>query len=76
MRAANPRLSIVKANFTSMPKTLIIAAEIDSFQSEGKIVSAKLTAAGVLTDYQLYTGVTHEFFGMAALVPQAKEAQA
>ncbi len=75
-QAADPRLSIVKANLTGMPKTLIIAAEIDPLQTEGKILSDKLTAAGVQTDYQLYTGVTHEFFGMAAVVPQAKEAQA
>ena len=74
--AADPRLSIVKANLTGLPKTLIIAAEIDPLQTEGKILSDKLTAAGVQTDYQMYTGVTHEFFGMAAVVPQAKEAQA
>lgn len=74
--AADPRLSIVKANLTGMPKTLIIAAEIDPLQSEGKMLSEKLNAAGVQTDYKLYTGVTHEFFGMAAVVPEAKEAQA
>ncbi|MGZ8556956.1 MAG: hypothetical protein ACXWWC_01415 [Chitinophagaceae bacterium] len=27
-------------------------------------------------DYKLYDGVTHEFFGMAAVVPDAKDAQA
>ncbi|WP_280638193.1 hypothetical protein [Hymenobacter sp. 5317J-9] len=27
------------------------------------------------TNYKLYTGTTHEFFGMAAVVPEAKEAQ-
>ena len=74
--AGDARLSIVKANLTGMPKTLIIAAEIDPLQSEGKLLSDKLSAAGVHTDYQLYAGVTHEFFGMAAVVPQAKEAQA
>ncbi len=75
-QAADPRVSLVKANLKGMPKTLIIAAEIDPLQSEGKLLSDKLSAAGVQTDYQLYTGVTHEFFGMAAVVPQAKEAQA
>ena len=75
-QSADPRISLVKANLAGMPKTLIIGAEIDPLQSEGKILSDKLTAAGVQTDYQMYTGVTHEFFGMAAVVPQAKEAQA
>ena len=75
-QAADPRVSLVKANLAGLPKTLIIAAEIDPLQSEGKLLSEKLSAAGVQTEYQLYNGVTHEFFGMAAVVPQAKEAQA
>ena len=75
-QSADPRISLVKANLAGLPKTLIIGAEIDPLQSEGKMLSDKLTTAGVQTDYQMYTGVTHEFFGMAAVVPQAKEAQA
>jgi acetyl esterase len=74
--AADPRISLVNANLTGLPKTLIIGAEIDPLQTEGKLLSDKLKAANVTTDYQLYTGVTHEFFGMATVVPQAKEAQA
>ena len=75
-QAADPRISLVKANLSGMPKTLIIAAEIDPLQTEGKILSEKLKEAKVETDYELYSGVTHEFFGMATVVPQAKEAQA
>ena len=75
-QSADSRISLVKANLAGLPKTLIIGAEIDPLQSEGKLLSDKLSAAGVQTDYQLYPGVTHEFFGMAAVVPQAKEAQA
>ena len=75
-QAADPRISLVKANLAGLPKTLIIAAEIDPLQSEGKLLSEKLSTAGVQTEYKLYNGVTHEFFGMAAVVPQAKEAQA
>ncbi len=75
-QAADPRISLVKANLAGLPKTLIIAAEIDPLMSEGKLLSDKLKESGVETDYELYNGVTHEFFGMAAVVPQAKEAQA
>ncbi|MBC7511283.1 MAG: alpha/beta hydrolase [Ferruginibacter sp.] len=75
-QAADPRVSLVKANLAGLPKTLIIGAEIDPLQTEGKLLSDKLSAAGVVTDYQLYIGVTHEFFGMAPIIPQAKEAQA
>ncbi len=74
-QAADPRISIINANLSGSPKTLIIAAEIDPLQTEGKLLADKLKAANVETDYELYTGVTHEFFGMAAVVPQAKEAQ-
>ena len=75
-QAADPRISLVKANLAGLPKTLIIGAEIDPLMTEGKLLSDKLKAADVETDYELYNGVTHEFFGMAAVVPQAKEAQA
>lgn len=75
-QAADPRISLVKANLSGMPPTLIIGAEIDPLQTEGKLLSDKLKDAKVDTDYELYNGVTHEFFGMAAVVPQAKEAQA
>ena len=74
--AADPRISLVKANLAGMPKTLIIGAEIDPLQTEGKLLADKFKEAKVETDYRLYEGVTHEFFGMAAVVPQAKEAQA
>jgi acetyl esterase/lipase len=74
-KAADPRISLVKANLKGLPKTLIIGAEIDPLQSEGKLLADKLKDAGVEVDYKLYDGVTHEFFGMAAVVPQAKDAQ-
>jgi len=75
-QSADPRLSLVKANLKGLPKTLIIGAEIDPLQTEGKLLADKLKDAGVDTDYKLYDGVTHEFFGMATVVPQAKDAQA
>ncbi len=75
-QSADPRISIVNANLAGLPKTLIIGAEIDPLQTEGKWLSDKLKAANVDTEYKLYEGVTHEFFGMATVVPQAKDAQA
>ncbi|GEP51151.1 hypothetical protein FNO01nite_18230 [Flavobacterium noncentrifugens] len=74
-QAADPRISLVKANLAGFPPTLIIGAEIDPLQTEGKLLADKLKAANVDTEYKLYDGVTHEFFGMAAVVPQAKDAQ-
>ena len=74
--SADPRIALVKANLKGLPPTTIVAAEIDLLQTEGKLLAEKLKDAGVDVDYKMYDGVTHEFFGMATVVPEAKEAQA
>jgi acetyl esterase len=72
----NRLISLVDvADLKGLPPTTIIAAEIDPLQTEGMSLRDKLTAAGVSTTYQLYTGTTHEFFGTYAVVPLANEAQ-
>jgi acetyl esterase len=73
--AANPMISLVKANLKGLPPTTVITAEIDPLHDDGKMLADKLKDAGVEVDYKDYDGVTHEFFGMAAVVPQAKDAQ-
>jgi len=72
---ANPLISLVKANLKGLPPTTIISAELDPLRSEGQMLADNLKSAGVETNHQLYKGVTHEFFGMAAVVPEAKQAQ-
>lgn len=74
-KAKDPRIAIVNANLKGLPPTTIIGAEIDPLQTEGKLLSDRLTAAGVSVNYKLYNGVTHEFFGMATVIPEAKDAQ-
>ena len=71
----DPRINLVAANLKGLPATTIIAAEYDPLASEGKALADRLSAAGVTVNYKLYKGTTHEFFGMAAVVPGAKEAQ-
>lgn len=73
---ANPLISLVNANLSGLPSTTIINAEIDPLQSEGGQLADKLQAANVPVVRQVYTGVTHEFFGMATVVREAKDAQA
>ncbi|WP_205573256.1 alpha/beta hydrolase [Flavisolibacter nicotianae] len=75
-KAADPRIALVNANLKGLPPTTVIGAEIDPLQTEGKLLADKLKDAGVDVDYKLYDGVTHEFFGMATVVPDAKDAQA
>jgi acetyl esterase/lipase len=72
----DPRISLVGADLAGMPPTTIIGAEIDPLQSEGRLLAQNLEKAGVSTTYKLYSGVTHEFFGMAAVLPEAVQAQA
>ena len=71
----DPRINLVAANLKGLPPTTIIGADYDPLTTEGKTLADKLTAAGVKVNYKKFNGTTHEFFGMAAVVPQAKEAQ-
>ncbi|MBA3649193.1 MAG: alpha/beta hydrolase [Chitinophagales bacterium] len=72
----NPTISLVNANLKGLPSTTIIAAQYDPLRSEGEMLADNLKKAGVNTNYKLYAGTTHEFFGMAAVVPEAKDAEA
>ncbi|MFD0751407.1 alpha/beta hydrolase [Mucilaginibacter calamicampi] len=74
-QATDPRINLVAANLKGLPPTTIITAEIDPLQSEGMLLGDKLKAAGVAVDSKNYDGVTHEFFGMGAIVPQAMDAE-
>jgi len=70
----DPRINLVAANLKGLPPTTIITAELDPLQSDGMMLTDKLKAAGVTVDSKNYDGVTHEFFGMGVIVPQAKDA--
>jgi acetyl esterase len=73
---SNPYALPMKAtSLQGLPPATVVAAEIDPLESEGKAYADKLRQAGVKVDYKLYKGVTHEFFGMGAVVPEAKEAE-
>jgi acetyl esterase len=71
----DPMISPLHADSLSgLPSATIIAAQIDPLLSEGEFYAKKLREAGVAVEYKLYTGVTHEFFGMAGLVSEATDA--
>lgn len=69
------RLNLLSANLKGLNPATVITAEIDPLQTEGKALADKLKEAGVQVQYKNYTGVTHEFFGMAPVVSKAKSAQ-
>ncbi|MVN77082.1 alpha/beta hydrolase fold domain-containing protein [Hymenobacter sp. HMF4947] len=72
----SPMIDLVHANLKGLPPTTLITDQYDPLMSEGKMLADNLQKAGVAVKYQNYDGVTHEFFGMAAVVPEAKQAQA
>lgn len=73
--ASNPKLAVLRTpSFAGLPPATIITAQIDPLRSEGAAYGEKLRAAGVPVAYRNYDGVTHEFFGMGAVLPKAKAA--
>ena len=73
--ASDPRLNLVGAKLDGLPPTTIILAQIDPLHDDGARLADKMRAAGDTVDLKEYVGVTHEFFGMGAVVPAAKAAE-
>jgi acetyl esterase len=71
----DPRLNIVATDMKNLPPVTIINAGIDPLRSDGDMLADKLKAAGNKVTHQVYPGVTHEFFGMDAVVAKASQAQ-
>ncbi|MGX9857631.1 alpha/beta hydrolase fold domain-containing protein (plasmid) [Limimaricola variabilis] len=74
-QASDPRIDLIsRDDLQGLPAVTIVNAEIDPLQSEGEIMAERLADAGVEVEQMTYDGVTHEFFGMGTVVPQAQEA--
>lgn len=71
----DPRINLVAANLKGLPPVTIITAEIDPLRDDGPMLERALRGAGVEVEHRKYDGVAHEFFGQAAVVDKAKEAQ-
>ena len=72
----DPRLDAIgKADLHHLPPTTIVLAQIDPLRSDGEMLGDKLRESGVDVDNRTFDGVTHEFFGMGAVVAEAKEAE-
>jgi acetyl esterase/lipase len=72
----NPRVDLVgEANVEGLPPTTIVTAEDDPLRSDGERLGGKLRRATVPVEMRDYPGVTHDFFGMGAVVAKAAEAQ-
>ena len=72
----DPRLALVDAKLEGLPPVTIINARLDPLRSDGAQLRHALEKAGVPVERQEYEGVAHEFFGGAAVLQKAREAQA
>ena len=70
----DPRIDLLHADLRGLPPTTIITAQIDPLRSGGEMLTEKLKAAGVKVDAKNYSGVTHEFFGMGAVLKESRDA--
>jgi acetyl esterase len=70
----NPYVSPLRANVVGLPSATVITAEVDPLRDEGEAYAKFLQNSGVPTTLTRYTGVTHEFFSMAAIIDKAKQA--
>ncbi len=67
-------LPLQAKDLSGLPTATIITADIDPLRDDGKKYAAALEKAGVKVRYKNYEGVTHEFFGMGAVVDKSKDA--
>ena len=67
-------LPLQAKSLADLPPATIVTADIDPLRDDGKKYAAALEKAGVKVRYKNYEGVTHEFFGMGAVVDKSKDA--
>ncbi len=71
----NPMINLVAADLSGLPSATVITAEIDPLRTEGRLLAERLKLAGSKVSYRNFEGVTHEFFGMDAVLADAVAAQ-
>ncbi|WP_432577353.1 alpha/beta hydrolase fold domain-containing protein [Kineococcus esterisolvens] len=76
--ARDPRIDLLglpAERLRSMPPTLVVTGERDVLRSQGQEFARHLQEAGVEVATRHYDGVMHEFFGAAAVLDEAEDAQ-
>lgn len=70
------RLQLIEADLAGLSPVTLINARLDPLRSDGAKLEDALRDAGVPVERREYEGVAHEFFGAAAVLEKAREAQA
>ena len=70
----NPLAAPLRANLVDLPPVLIQLAELDVLRSEGEELAARLSAAGVDVELDLYPGLIHGFARTTGHVAKARVA--
>ena len=73
---SDTRLQLIEARLAGLPPVSIINARLDPLRSDGAKLEDALNTAGVPVERREYEGVAHEFFGAAAVLEKARQAQA
>jgi acetyl esterase len=71
----DPRIQLLDADLEGLPSVTLITARIDPLRGDGAKMESALEAAGVDVERRDYEGVAHEFFGCAAVLTKARQAQ-
>ncbi|CAL1691176.1 Acetyl esterase [Brevundimonas subvibrioides] len=70
------RFNLVAANLRGLAPVTIVNADIDPLRDDGSTLETALRSAGVRVERRNWEGAVHEFFSMADVVADAREAQA
>ena len=73
---SDTRLNLIEADLRGLPPVTIINAWLDPLRSDGSKLEDALNEANVSVERRSYDGVAHEFFGAAAVLQKARDAQA
>jgi acetyl esterase/lipase len=71
---SDPRFALLANDLRGVAPATVITADIDPRRSEGRWYAQALAGAGVPVRWENFEGVTHEFFGMGALLQEARDA--
>jgi len=70
----HPLAAPLRAELRGLPPVLVHLAELDVLRSEGEALAARLQAAGVAVDVEIFPGVVHGFMRAMATVGKARDA--